>query len=93
MLAITNTSSVQANDDINIHQSGLGDIACAAFLLCAGSWLAHKQLPRLAGQLIEYDAPVFTKIGASILFSIGITGGIIGGYQLAYNIRKKLNEL
>ncbi len=72
---------------------GLGDSACAAFLFVAGSWLAHKQLPRLAGQQIEFNAPIFTKVGASLLFGIGITGGIVGAYQLATMIRQKLNAL
>jgi len=59
------------------------DLVSSTFLLVAGSWVANKQLPRLAGQQIECNAPVFTKALASLFFTIGIMGGILGAYRLA----------
>lgn len=61
----------------------VGATLYATILFVGGAWLAHKQLPRLAGQKIEYDAPLFTKVFSSLLFAIGITGGITGAYLLA----------
>ncbi len=64
------------------RKCGLGDTVYATILFVAGAWLAHNQLPRLAGQKIEFDAPVFTKVGASLLFGIGMVGGLVGAYNL-----------
>jgi len=85
----------QTNNVVNADQKfdyGLGDVACDAFLFIAGTWLAHQQLPRLAGEQIELNAPRFTKIVASIYFTIGIIGGTIGAYSLAKMLREKLNS-
>lgn len=70
----------------------LGDILLSSFLLISSSWLIHKQLPRLAGHKVEFDAPVFTKVVASIFALVGATGGSTGAYRLALVIREKLNE-
>ena len=92
MLATTLTSLPSADTPPPL-QNGWGDTACAAFLFVGGSWLAHKQLPRLAGQQIEYNAPIFTKTVASTFFAIGIAGGVVGAYILAKQIRNKLNKI
>ncbi|HEV2601760.1 MAG TPA: hypothetical protein VGT41_05730 [Candidatus Babeliales bacterium] len=63
------------------------------FLFVGGAWLAHKQLPRMAGQKIEFNAPIFTKTLASILFVIGIIGGVTGAHSLMTQIRDTLNDV
>lgn len=68
------------------------DTARATFLFVAGAWLAHRQLPRLVGQEIYYNAPAFTKALASLFFTIGITGSITGAYQLTMQLYKGLNK-
>lgn len=68
------------------------DMAIACFLLFGGAWLAHKQLPRLAGREIKYDAPQFTKASAWALFSVGILTGIGGTIDLGFIAREKLNS-
>lgn len=93
LFTAVSTSCAQPIQQDQSEAQRLGDIACATFMFVAGSWLAHKQLPRLAGQQIEFNAPVFTKVGASLLFGIGITGGIVGAYQLVTMIREKLNTI
>lgn len=86
-------SQIQAIPQSTPSEYGLGDATCDVFLFLAGSWLAHQQLPRLAGEQIEFNAPAFTKVFASILFTIGISGGILGAYSLAKILREKLNNL
>lgn len=68
------------------------DIARSSFLFIAGAWLAHKQLPRLAGEQIEYNAPMFTKTFASLLFTVGTVGGVVGACQLSNMIYARLNH-
>lgn len=92
ILYITSITNITFTQDEN-SKSGLGDTTCTIFLLFSGSWLANKQLPRLAGKKIEFDSPIFTKVGASLLFTIGISGGIVGAYRLAHIIRKNLNRI
>lgn len=79
--------------DTTTKKYGLGDTVCATVLYVGGAWLAHEQLPRLAGQEIEFNAPRFTKAFASILFAIGIVGGTIGAYHLAMQIRDEFNDI
>lgn len=74
-------------------QDGLIHVASSVFLVSAGYWLAHKQLPRIAGQQIEFNAPLFTKICASAFFAIGAAGALTGAYQLVCILRKKLHTL
>ncbi|OGB83299.1 hypothetical protein A3F66_05565 [candidate division TM6 bacterium RIFCSPHIGHO2_12_FULL_32_22] len=76
----------QANNAIKPY-----DILTSTILFLGGSWLAYKQLPRLAGEKIEYNSPKFTRIGASILFIIGVGGGIIGVHRLNSFIKQKFD--
>jgi hypothetical protein len=87
VIALLSNAPIHAKDSI-YYQT-----ASNTFLFLAGAWLAHQQLPRLAGQKIEYDAPRFTKIGASTLFCIGIAAGIIGAYNLVFLMRENCNNL
>ncbi len=66
------------------------NISKATFLLLAGAWLAHRQIPRLTWQEVEYNDPIITLIGASILATIGIIGSMSGATQLALIANKKL---
>ncbi len=70
---------------------GWKDAARAGFLFVGGAWLAYKQLPRMSGQTIEFNAPVFTKVLSSVFFTIGVVGGITGAYLIGNELRKKLN--
>lgn len=80
------------NEPVVIKKQGkLGDASLATFLFVAGSWLAWKQLPRLAGQQVELNNPQFTKIGASILMAIGVVGGTFGAGWLCTLVRDTLN--
>ncbi len=90
LVAVANTHCA---DSVTQKKHVLGYAACSTMCFVAGAWLAHGQLPRMAGQQIEFDAPLFTKAFASILFAIGITGGITGAYSLAMQIRDKLNNV
>lgn len=90
-LLITATNSSHCSESLTPKKYGLGDTVCATILFVGGAWLAHKQLPRLAGEKIEYDAPVFTKVSASLLFAVGIVGGVTGAYSLATQMRDQLN--
>jgi hypothetical protein len=73
------------------YSYGVADVVKSSFLVVAGAWLAHKQLPRLAGQQIAYNAPLFTKVFASLLFAIGSVGGTVGAYNLWNMICERRN--
>lgn len=92
-LLLISPVSFAAKTENKKQKYGYGDLVCAVALYIGGTWLAYKQLPRLAGQQIEFDAPQFTKIFSSILFSIGTCGGIVGAHQLMAIIREKLNNI
>ncbi|HEV2601770.1 MAG TPA: hypothetical protein VGT41_05780 [Candidatus Babeliales bacterium] len=89
---IATMNSAQCSDFVAPKKHGLGDALCATVLFVGGAWLAHKQLPRLVGQKIEFDAPIFTRVFASILFAIGIVGGVTGAHSLVTQIRDTLND-
>lgn len=92
MLVITPTALPRDIPSQPVSAHSWVNTAQAVFLLGAGSWLAHKQLPRLAGQVIEYNSPTFTKIGATVLFAIGIIGGIAGASTLIMQLHNKFNK-
>lgn len=92
LLCTTMSASLSCVETPTPKKIGVGDFACAATLFLGGSWLAHKQIPRLAGQTIEYSAPQFTKAFASVLFLVGIAGGTVGAYSLIKHARDRLNK-
>jgi uncharacterized membrane protein len=66
------------------------EIAKGSFMVTAGSWLAHKQIPRITGAKIEpgYSANG-TKALATIFFAIGASGVLVGIYLLTKQINQK----
>jgi hypothetical protein len=86
----TSSSSPSAPETPGFH--GWKKTVPALFLFLSGSWLAHKQLPRLAGQEIYYNAPQFTKGLALLFFTIGISGAITGAIQLAMQLHDNVNK-
>jgi hypothetical protein len=77
-------ASTASPSDTTIYEVGE-----ALFLAAAGSWLANKQIPRILGTQVEFNAPLFTKVLASLFFAVGITGGITGAFMLAHFIHMK----
>lgn len=68
------------------------EIPKALFLVAAGTWLAQKQIPRILGTQVEFNAPIFTKILASAFFAVGTAGCANGVYILGNAIHRYLQE-
>ncbi len=58
------------------------DVILFSSVFLASSWLTHKQIPRLTGSKVEFNAPLFTKTRASIFFIIGVTGAVVSTKKL-----------
>lgn len=62
------------------------EVTISTFLITAGAWLAHKQIPRITGRKIEVGySPAATKALAIVFCAIGTAGIITGTYLLTKN--------